>query len=124
MSNTLYESEIEQIALELLRDENGYTVLYGPDLAEGAHPERTYSEVILANRLRAAIQRLNPHLPAEARADAFKQALRVTALTVMENNKAFHRLLTEGVDVKFRPSQNSPLPAGEGLGVRAAIDSP
>jgi type I restriction enzyme R subunit len=97
----IYESEIEQIALELLRDENGYTVLYGPDLAEGVHPERTYSEVILAGRLRAAIERLNPHLPAEARADAFKQALRVTALTVIDNNKAFHRLLTEGVDVKF-----------------------
>jgi type I restriction enzyme R subunit len=95
------ESEIEQIALELLRDENGYTVLYGPDLAEGRHPERTYSEIILAARLREAIDRLNPHLPAEARADAFKQALRITALTVIENNEAFHRLLTEGVDVKF-----------------------
>lgn len=101
----LYESEIEQIALELLRDENGYTVLYGPDLLVGANgirpPERTYSEVILAARLRAAIERLNPGIPAEAREDAFKQALRVTALTVIDNNKAFHRLLTEGVDVKF-----------------------
>ena len=36
----IYEFEIEQIALELLRDENGYTVLYGPDLLEGTSPER------------------------------------------------------------------------------------
>ena len=97
----LYESEIEQVALELLRDENGYTVLYGPDLLEGAHPERTFTEVILQARLRAAIDRLNPSIPVEARAEAFKKALRTQALTVIDNNEAFHCLLTEGVDVKF-----------------------
>ena len=100
-SHAIAESEIEQIALELLRDENGYTVLYGPDLLEGANPERVYTEVILQARLRAAIDRLNPHIPAEAREDAFKKALRAQALTVIDNNEAFHRLLTEGVDVKF-----------------------
>jgi len=47
MNQRLYESEIEQLALELLRDENGYTVLFGPNLAEGVKPERVYSEVIL-----------------------------------------------------------------------------
>jgi hypothetical protein len=34
----IYESEIEQIALELLRDENDYNVLYGPELAEDVNP--------------------------------------------------------------------------------------
>ncbi|MHB8091909.1 MAG: type I restriction endonuclease subunit R [Syntrophales bacterium] len=101
MSQRLYESEIEQIALELLRDENSYTVLFGPDLVEGVNPERSYSEVVLPGRLRAAIERLNPHIPVEAREDAFKKALRVPALTVIDNNDAFHRLLTDGVDVKF-----------------------
>ena len=101
MSGALYESEIEQIALELLRDENGYTVLFGPDLAEGVNPERGYSEVILPARLRAAIDRLNPQIPVEAREDAYKKAQRAQALTVIDNNDAFHRLLTEGVDVKF-----------------------
>ena len=101
MSHRIYESEIEQIALELLRDENGYTVLFGPDLTEGANPQRVYSEVILPARLRAAIERINPHIPAEAREDAYKKALRTQALTVIDNNEAFHRLLTEGVDVKF-----------------------
>ena len=97
----LYESEIEEFALELLRDENGYTVLYGPDLLEGSHPERAYNEVILKTRLRAAIDRLNPHIPAEAREEAFKKALRTQSLTLIDNNEAFHCLLTEGVDVKF-----------------------
>jgi len=97
----LYESEIEQIALDLLRDENGYTVLYGPDLAEGNAPERTYPEVVLQNRLRQAIDRLNPAIPAEAREEAFKKTLRTVSVTLTENNEAFHRFLTDGIDVKF-----------------------
>ena len=97
----LYESEIEQISLELLRDENGYVILYGPDLLEGASPERGYSEVVLKNRLRAAINRINPRIPEEAREEAYKKALRTQSLTVIDNNEAFHHLLTEGVDVKF-----------------------
>jgi type I restriction enzyme R subunit len=101
MSNILYESEIEQISLELLRDENGYSITYGPDLLEGASPERTFTEVILKARLRAAIDRINPRIPEEAREEAFKKTLRTQALTVIDNNEAFHHLLTEGVDVKF-----------------------
>ena len=34
----LYESEIEKIAPELLHNENGYTVLYRPDLTKGQKP--------------------------------------------------------------------------------------
>lgn len=101
MSQRLYESEIEQVALEFLRDENGYTVLFGHDLAEGMNPERIYSEIILQARLRSAIDRINPHIPTEAREDAFKKAMRALALAVIDNNEAFHHLLTEGVDVKF-----------------------
>lgn len=101
MTHTLYESEIEQIALDVLRDENGYTVLYGPDLAEGHTKEREYSEVVLQERLRRAIDRLNPAIPAAAREEAFKRALRTESFNLLENNEAFHRLLTEGIDIKF-----------------------
>ncbi|MBV6451392.1 MAG: hypothetical protein MHPDNHAH_02128 [Anaerolineales bacterium] len=97
----LYESEIEQIALDLLHDENGYDVRFGPDLAEGAGKERDYNEVVLSVRLRSAIDRINPNLPAGARDDAFKKVMRSAALTVIDNNEAFHRLLVDGVDVKF-----------------------
>ncbi len=101
MSNILFESEIEQISLELLRDKNGYSIAYGPDLLEGSHPERTFTEVILKTRLRTAIDRINPRIPEEAREEAFKKALRTQALTVIDNNETFHCMLTEGVDVKF-----------------------
>lgn len=97
----IYESEIEQIALDLLRDENGYDVRFGPDLAEGAGKERDYNEVVLSARLRSAIDRINPKIPAGARDDAFKKVMRSAALTVIDNNESFHRLLVDGVDVKF-----------------------
>jgi type I restriction enzyme R subunit len=67
----MYESEIEQIALDILRDENGYTVLYGPDLVKSPAKEREFSEVILQARLRQAIDRLNPDIPPAAREEAF-----------------------------------------------------
>ena len=104
MKKLITESEIEQIALELLRDENGYTIMYGPDITVGANcllQERGPTDIILQARLRAAIDRLNPDIPADARDDAFKKVLRAPALTVIDNNEAFHSLLTEGVDVKF-----------------------
>jgi type I restriction enzyme R subunit len=97
----LYESEIEEIALDLLHSENGYAVRFGPDLAEGSSKEREYTEVVLGERLRNAIDRLNPAIPADAREDAFKKVMRTESITVIDNNEAFHRLLTEGVDVKF-----------------------
>lgn len=58
----LFESEIEQITLEFLRDENGYALAYGPDLLEGDAPERGYSDLVKQNRLRSAIERLNPSI--------------------------------------------------------------
>ncbi|MDP1544911.1 MAG: type I restriction endonuclease subunit R [Anaerolineales bacterium] len=98
---TIYESEIEEIALDLLCDENGYEIRFGPDLAEGTGRERDYNEVVLSKRLRSAIDRINPNIPAGARDDAFKKVMRSAALTVIDNNEAFHHLLVDGVDVKF-----------------------
>jgi type I restriction enzyme R subunit len=58
------ESEVEEAALEWL-EELGWDGVAGPDVApDAANPERTaYDEVVLGNRLRSALSRLNPHLP-------------------------------------------------------------
>ncbi len=70
------ESEVEAAALELLSG-LGYKILYGPDIApDGTSPERqSYSEIALTERLRDAIDRLNPDIPKEAREEAVKKAL-------------------------------------------------
>ena len=101
MTKRLYESEIEQIVLDILRDENGYATAFGREISEGKCKEREYTEVVLQGRLRAAIDRLNPAIPAEAREDAARKALRTLSVNLLENNEAFHRMLTDGVDVKF-----------------------
>ncbi len=101
MGRFITENEIEQIALDILNEDLGYTVLYGPDLAEGESKEREYTEVVLQQRLKNAIDKLNPEIPSDAKEEAFKKALRTTTISLFENNQAFHRMLTEGIDVKF-----------------------
>lgn len=101
MKNFITESEIEQIALDILSNDLGYTVLYGPDIAEGDRKERDYTEVVLQQRLKTAIDKFNPTIPEEAREEAFKKALRTVTISLADNNEHFHKMLTEGVDVKF-----------------------
>lgn len=101
MGNYITENEIEQIALDILNEDLGYTVLYGPDIAEGDSKERDYNEVVLQQRLRNAIDKINTEIPEDAKEEAFKIALRASTITLFENNQAFHRMLTEGIDVKF-----------------------
>ncbi len=101
MSKYITENEIEQIALEILNEDLGYTVLYGPDIAEGDSKERDYNEVVLQQRLREAIDKINPDIPLDAKEEAFKKALRTTTISLFENNQSFHRMFTEGIDVKF-----------------------
>lgn len=96
----LFESDIEQIALDILKDSE-YEILYGPDISEGDNKLRDYTEVVLQSHLRSAIDRINLTIPSEAREEAFKKALRTVSINLLDNNEIFHRYLTEGIDVKF-----------------------
>ena len=77
MSVRLTESDVEQAALVWL-EAAGWQVAHGPDIApDMPAAERTdYGEVVLAQRLRDALARLNPELPAEALEDAFGKLTR------------------------------------------------
>lgn len=71
----------------------------GPD---GKVPEReAYADVVLAKRLVAAIEKLNPAIPADARGDAFRKVLATEMPSLVEENRRLHKLLVEGVDVEF-----------------------
>ena len=65
------EDQLEQEALDWLK-ELGYTVLHGVDIApDSDSPERkNYRQVLLLDRLRYAIDRLNPSIPLVAQEDA------------------------------------------------------
>ncbi|KQX88795.1 type I restriction endonuclease subunit R [Variovorax sp. Root473] len=97
------EDQLEQEALAWLVDV-GYTHCYGPDMApDGAAPERAnYRQVVLAGRLRDAIDRLNPGVPAAARDDALKQVLELGTPVLLPANRQFHKLLVAGVPVQYQ----------------------
>ena len=65
------EDRLEQETLSWLADV-GYELANGPDIAfDGANPERAdYKQTLLAQRLREAIKRINPSIPATAREEA------------------------------------------------------
>ena len=58
--------------------------------------------MVLEGRLRDALARLNPDLPAEALDDAFRKLLRPEGPTLEAQNRAFHRMLVDGVTVEYR----------------------
>ena len=100
---TLNESVVEEAVMGWL-GELGYSSLYGPDIApEELLAERAgYEEVVLAGRLRDAVDRLNPQIPGEAREEAFRKVTIPDGPSLTANNRAFHRLLTDGVDVEYQ----------------------
>ncbi|MFM0472313.1 type I restriction endonuclease subunit R [Paraburkholderia strydomiana] len=97
------EDQLEQEALDWLTD-TGYTHVYGPDIApDGASPERsTFQQVLLTERLRSAITRLNPDVPAPTRDDALRQVLNLDTPVLLSANRRFHALLVNGVPVEYQ----------------------
>ncbi|WP_019573278.1 type I restriction endonuclease subunit R [Curvibacter lanceolatus] len=97
------EDQLEQETLAWLQDA-GYTRRYGPDIAfDGSSPERAdYRQVLLPFRLRDAIARLNPGIPAAAREDALKQVQDLGIPALLSANRAFHKLLVGGVPVQYQ----------------------
>ncbi len=122
------ESEIERACLAWL-EAVGWPVAYGPDIAPDMlmAERRDYSEVILAQRLRDALARLNPDLPPEALEDAFRKitrpdlpaapaaAAQAGGPDLLQRNRALHRLLVNGVTVEYRT------PEGEIRGAQARV---
>lgn len=101
------ESDIEQLAIELL-EKQGFQYIYAPDIApDGERPERqAYDEVILTERLQNAIHKINPTIPADAQQEALKIIQRIHSPELLANNEDFHRYLTEGITVHYQKDGN------------------
>lgn len=99
----LCESEIEKMAIEELMD-LGYTYLSGPDIAPDAPfaERKSYSDVLLEERLSTAIARLNPGLTADVISDAIGKISRIASSNLVSDNEIFHKMLVEGVSVEYR----------------------
>lgn len=103
MTSSLAESHVEEAALSWLEG-LGYAILHGPDIAPGepAAERKTYQDVILIHRLRDAVTLLNPEVPAEACEEALRKVLLQESPSLIGNNRAFHRMLVDGVEVEYK----------------------
>lgn len=103
-----YESHLEQATLEWLK-ELGYDVLFAPEIApDGAFSERAnYADVILVDRLKDALAQLNPNLPQDALNEAFRKITIPQNPGLIINNRAFHKMITDGVDVQVKQKDAS-----------------
>lgn len=101
------ENHIEQYAIAELK-RLGYTYIHHSEIApDSPTPARaTYEEVVLTPYLKNAIDRINPAIPAHAKASALKQVLRMGGVDLLTDNEQFHRMLTEGINVSYQKDGN------------------
>ena len=110
---SLNESIVEDAALEWFA-ELGYSCLGAealtPTLSQGER--ESYGEVVLVGRLREALRRLNPTIPEEAREEAMRKVLRIATPSLVQTNRAFHKMLRDGIPVEC--VRQEPSPSGRG----------
>ncbi|MGB6016185.1 MAG: type I restriction endonuclease subunit R [Nodosilinea sp.] len=124
MSKFTTEDQIETYNLDLL-DALGYGYTHGATLAPEDSPSppglggasrardgsgsylniskrQSFGDVLLKDRLTAAISRINPHIPPDARATAQRELQNIASPDLITNNESFHRYLTEGITVEYQ----------------------
>ena len=99
------ENQLEQLCLEWF-ESIGYDTICGYDIAPDTdNPERSdYRQVILHGRLLSSLKQINPHIPVATLEQVALQIAKPETPILINNNKAFHRLLLEGVKVEFKDS--------------------
>jgi len=102
----LLEDHLEQAALQWLSG-LGWDIAHGPaisppDTRTPGTERDSYRQVALPQRLRAAIARMNPHIPAGAQDDAARRVLAPNIPGQVAANRQMHRWLVEGVPVEFQ----------------------
>src|SRR5437899_1653637 len=102
------ESVVEDAALAWL-ESLGWVIKHGPQIAPGelTAERQDYDQVVLEDRLRQALARLNPDLPPEAIDDAFRKVKHPDGAAIEARNRALHRLLTDGATVEYRRADGS-----------------
>lgn len=98
----LNEQQLEELCLSWFQ-QVGWQFAHGPDIAPDSNaPERTdYRQVVLRERLLAALARINPQIPAAALEQAMHALQTVSEPQMVVRNRSVHRLLLSGVAVEF-----------------------
>lgn len=96
------EDLLEEAAIEIFK-ELEYDYIFAPDIScDGDYPERQdYKDVILKDRVKDALFRINRDLPQEALDDAYRQIITFNSPILVENNRYFHKFLKDGIEVSY-----------------------
>jgi len=97
------EEQVEKLAIKWFKT-LGYDYLHGTDISpDSNYPERdNYQEVLLSNRLYTSLTKINPSLPSYAISDAIDILKKPQYTSLIQNNRAFHLLLLQGVSVEVK----------------------
>ena len=102
------EADAEGRILDIL-EEMGYNVIRSGASRIAGDEESLrskYNEVVLENRLRDALVKINPNMPIDSIDDAVKQIVRSKSQDIYEDNKDFHNILVNGVTVSVNNNGN------------------
>jgi type I restriction enzyme R subunit len=108
LAANLVENDVELAALDWMQQLD-YATVFGPHLAPGepGAERKSFGEVVLEERFRAVLRKLNPTLPAEALDEAFRKVTVPQHPSLIANNRAFHRMLVDGITVECRRKDDS-----------------
>ena len=113
------EDQLEQLAIQWFQD-TGWNYVHGAVIAPEAEPSsqpsptgrrrntaerEDYRAVVLKGRLAEAVRRLNPKLPESAVEEVVHVVTKPEHPSLVQNNRAFHRYLMDGVLVEFTNAQ-------------------
>jgi type I restriction enzyme R subunit len=90
------ESEWEALAMDTLA-ELAWAPRTGNAIAPGSGERQSWDELILVGRLREAIARINPHLPASALDDAVSEVTSAQSRDAIAENQRLHDFMVKGV---------------------------
>ena len=96
------ENNLEQTALSWFAS-LGYAVESGPAVSPGepGAERENFDQVFLLGRLRNALENINPNIPSDTVDEAIAKITIPDSPSLIENNRRFHRMLTDGVDVSY-----------------------
>ena len=102
------EGVVEEACIEFFRA-LGYHTLYGPEIGPGgaAQERRSWDDTVLVGRLRDAVSRINPDLPASSVDSVVASVLRAESQNALAENLRVHQLVTGGVPVEYRAKDGS-----------------
>ncbi len=86
------ENQVEELAIKWLK-ELDYDYIHGSEI------ERNYEDVLLEDRLKNALTKIND-LPSEAIEEAIDNIKKHSFPTLIQNNQEFHKKLVKGIEVE------------------------